>query len=242
MTLEFQNELGDFRTFTTKPRQKNVDIQPLKTGDTAPFFSLAGGSGDWRASIFNYPKSGSGQSVSLLDLVAEKPVVISFYCPCWGRYAGPYLDSLIRLNDALQQVGAELVVLSIESPKVLAKQGKNLDFLFAHDADQQVSRQFGVYNEDSPVWDRVSGISDEAFIPAVYVVGPDRQIEYHFLDENFDTPIDIDTIVSHVWALSPVDTDFIDKPVGRQNVYAQGFFALWLLGFLAAAGSQFINP
>ncbi|GAB3887413.1 peroxiredoxin family protein [Spirosoma agri] len=242
MTLEFQNELGDFRPFTTKPRKQNVDIQPLKTGDIAPFFSLSGGTGDWKASSFNFPKAGQGQSLSLLDLVADKPIVVSFYCPCWGRYAEPYLNSLIRLNDALQQVGIELVVLSIESPKALARQGKNLDFLFAHDADQQVSRQFGVYNEDSPVWDRVSGISDEAFIPAVYVIGPDRRIEYHFLDENFDTPIDIDAIVSHVWSLSPAYPEFVDKPVGHVNAYAQGFFALWLLGFLVAAGTQFINP
>lgn len=240
MTLEFQNELGDYRTIVSKPRKANADIQPLKTGDKAPFFSLSGGAGDWKASIFNYPKSGPSQSLSLLDLVAEKPVVISFYCPCWGRYASPYLDSLIRLNDALQQVGAELVVLSIESPKALAKQGRNLDFLFAHDANREVSRQFGVYNEDSPVWDRVSGISEEAFIPAVYVVGPDRQIEYHFLDENFDTPINIDEIVSHVWSLNETDPGYISKPIGQLNVYAQSFVALWILGFLASS-LPFIN-
>ncbi|UHG89960.1 peroxiredoxin family protein [Spirosoma oryzicola] len=242
MTLQFQNELGDFRTVITKPRQSNTDVQPLKTGDIAPFFSLSGGSGDWKASNFNYPKPGSGQSVSLLDLVAEKPVVVSFYCPCWGRYAGPYLESLIRLNDALQQIGVELVVLSIESPQALARQGKQLDFLFAHDADQQVSRQFGVYNEDSPVWDRVSGISDEAFIPAVYVIGSDRRIEYDFLDENFDTPIDIDEIIAQVWSLIPVELQLNDKPLSRLNTYAQRFVALWVLGFLAAAGTQFLNP
>lgn len=205
----------------------------------APFFSVAGGSGNWRASIFNYPTTG--QSLSLPELVSDKPVVVSFYCPCWGRYAKPYLDSLIQLNEALQQIGVELVVLSIESPKEFAKQGRQLEFLFAHDADKEVSRRFGVYNEDSLVWDRVSGISDEAFIPAVYVIGQSRRIDYHFLDENFETPIDIDTIVSHVWASIAADPELIPKSGSPLNVYAQCFFAVWVLGFLAAASAKLIH-
>ncbi|MFD2572045.1 peroxiredoxin family protein [Spirosoma soli] len=239
MTLEFENELGEIRSYVSKPRQTNRDISPLVTGDTSPFFNLTGGSGDWRASLFNYPSPGP--TVSLLDLVNTKPVVVSFYCPCWGRYASPYLDSLVKLNESLQELGVELVVLSNESPKALRRQGKDLNFLFAHDTDLQVSRQFGVYNEDSPVWDRVSGISDEAFIPALYVIDQDRRIVYHHLDENFDSPLDLEAIVDQVQSLRTVTPAFINEPEEALNPYSRSFFALWLLSMLAVAGSQLIN-
>jgi peroxiredoxin len=141
----------------------------------------------------------------------------------------------------LQQVDVELVVLSNESPRSLARQGKELNFLFAHDTNLEVSRQFGVYNEASPVWDRVSGISDEAFIPAVYVIDQNRQIAYHQIDENFDTAIDIGGIVDQVESLNLKElllAEEVEKPL---NPYSRSFFALWLLATLVAAGSQFIH-
>ncbi|GAB3551467.1 peroxiredoxin family protein [Spirosoma fluminis] len=239
MTLEFENELGEIRSIVTKPRQAHVSVSPLVTGDTAPFLNLTGGSGDWRSSLFNYPTPGP--AVSLLDLVNTKPVAVSFYCPCWGRYAGPYLESLNKLNESLQELGVELVVLSNESPKALRRQGKDLNFLFAHDTDLQVSRQFGVYNEDSPVWDRVSGISDEAFIPALYIIDQDRRITYHHLDENFDTPFDLETVVEQVESLSLETPAFIKEPEESLNPYSRSFFALWALTMLAIAGLQLIN-
>lgn len=233
MTLEFENELGEIRSLTSKPRLDAVALSPLKTGELAPFFSLAGSSGNWRTT-----NHLGASTLSLLDLIRTKPIVVSFYCPCWGRYAGPYLDTLIRLNEDLQRAGTELVVLSNESPKILARQGRTLNFLFAHDADLRVSRQFGVYNEDSPVWDRVSGISDEAFIPALYVIGTDRRIAYHTLDENFDMPIDSAAVLSTVYSLMAIDPELGSPAPVPLNAYSRGFFACWLLGLLAAAGAH----
>ncbi len=239
MTLEFKNELGEIRSLVTKPRQTDSYIKPLLTGDIAPFFNLSGTSGDWRASLFNYPVPGPSRS--LLDLVDSKPIVVSFYCPCWGRYAGPYLESLVRLNESLERIGIELVVLSNESPKRLGQQGKNLDFLFAHDTDLQVSRQFGVYNEDSPVWDRISGISDEAFIPALYVIDQNRRITYHYLDENFDAPFDTEEIDHQIQSQLSFRSTFAAESAEPLNVYSGSFFALWALGMLASIGAHFIH-
>jgi peroxiredoxin len=230
MTLEFTNELGDIRPVQVKPRHKSNAVSPLVTGDTAPFFSLSSTAGEWRSSLFNHAQPAT--SVSLLSLVTTKPVVISFYCPCWGAYAEPHLDALIRLNDELQKSGAELIVLSNESPKTLQRQGKVVDFLFAYDADWQVARQFGVYSEDNPVWDRVSGISDEAFVPALYVVGPDRQIIYHEIDENFDSPLNTDAVLEAVDSISASTPDLVDNV--PFNPYSLGFLGLWLAGLIAA--------
>ncbi|RYF52982.1 MAG: redoxin domain-containing protein [Cytophagaceae bacterium] len=202
MTLEFQNELGDIRSVSTQPRLKTVPVNPLKTGDLAPFFSLSGAPNDWRASVFGQKLSGG--ETSLLDLVHERPLVVSFYCPCWGRYARPYLESLIGLNQTLLAVDAELVVFSNESPSILARQLGSLDFRVAYDAESTVAQRFGVYSEDYPVWERVSGISEEAFTPALYIIGQDRRITYHFLDENFDRTLDSEAISSVIENLKPV--------------------------------------
>ncbi|ADB40785.1 peroxiredoxin family protein [Spirosoma linguale] len=202
MTLEFQNELGDIRSVTTLPRDKTVSVKPLLTGDMAPFFSLAGAPNDWRASVFGQklPKAAT----SILDLINVRPLVVSFYCPCWGRYARPYLESLVRLNQALLAVDAELVVFSNESPSILARQIGELDFRVAYDAESTVARRFGVYSEDHPVWERISGISEDAFTPALYVIGQDRRIAYHVLDENFDRSLDAESVVSAVYRLNQV--------------------------------------
>lgn len=200
MTLEFENELGDIRTVSTQERLRTIRMQPLVTGDLAPFFSLAGAPSDWRASVFGH--KNQEHTTSVLDLVSARPLVISFYCPCWGRYARPYLDSLVRLHQHLLVADAELVVFSNESPKVLARQMNGLDFRVAYDAESAVAQRFGVYSEDDPVWERVSGISDEAFTPALYVIGPDRRIAYHFLDENFDQPIDQNVVFNVIRELN----------------------------------------
>jgi peroxiredoxin len=196
MTLEFQNELGDIRSVTTQPRAKTVPVQPLLTGDLAPFFSLSGAPTNWRASVF--AQKSPEAATSILDLVNVRPLVVSFYCPCWGRYARPYLESLVRLNQELLAVDAELVVFSNESPSILARQVGGLDFRVAYDAESTVARRFGVFSEDYPLWERVSGISEEAFTPALYIIGQDRRIAYHFLDENFDRTLDSAPIVSVV--------------------------------------------
>lgn len=193
MTLEFENELGDIRTVTsTLNRPRTNRVKPLVTGDLAPFFSVAGAPGDWRASVFGQRLPDG--ATSLLDLVNTRPLVISFYCPCWGRYARPYLESLVRLHQTLLVAGAELVVFSNESPKVLMKQVQGIDFRLAYDAESLVAQRFGVYSEDNPVWERISGISEEAFTPALYVIGPDRRIAWHFLDDNFDQALDQEAI------------------------------------------------
>ncbi|SOD94859.1 redoxin domain-containing protein [Spirosoma fluviale] len=202
MTLEFQNELGDIRSITTQSRDKSVLVKPLLTGDTAPFFSLAGAPNNWRASDFG--QKLPEEATSILDLVNARPLVVSFYCPCWGRYARPYLESLVRLNQALLATDAELVVFSNESPSILSRQVGGLDFRVAYDAESTVARRFGVYSEDYPVWERISGISEEAFTPALYVIGQDRRIAYHFLDENFDRALDAESIVSVVHHLNQV--------------------------------------
>ena len=199
MMYEIENELEETQTIMLRDRELRTKVKPLVTGDKVPFFSLINAAADWQVSLTN--QGLPGFSTSLLELTENQPLVISFYCPCWGRYARPYLNSLINLNKGLQAVGATLVVFSNESPRSLVRQVGDLAFTVAHDASFTVAKRFGIYSEDDPIWDRISGISEEVFIPALYVVDASRTIAYHFLDENFDAGIDPAMVIDHVLAL-----------------------------------------
>ncbi|MGF7214796.1 peroxiredoxin [Spirosoma lacussanchae] len=201
MTLEFVNEHGEIRPLTVKERfsPRVSYVRPLQTGDTVPFFSVGGALQGWQAVTSD--RSAAGQTTSVLELVEQRPLVISFYCPCWGAYARPYLDALVALAGELRAAGADLVVFSNESSPSLARQIGPIDFTVVYDADFSVARTFGVYSEENPIWDRVSGISEEVFTPALYVVGADRRVSYHFLDEDFNGPFDRKAVIDAVLAL-----------------------------------------
>lgn len=199
MTLEFVNELGDIRPLTIKERSplRLTYVRPLQTGDVVPFFKVAGAMYDWQGTTL----TASEQAASVLELVQHRPLVISFYCPCWGTYARPYLDALVTLSTELRAVGADLIVFSNEPAQSLARQIGPIDFTVVYDADFSVARKFGVYSEDNPIWDRISGISEEVFTPALYVVGPDRRITYHVIDENFEGPFQQNDVLDATLAL-----------------------------------------
>jgi peroxiredoxin len=198
MTIEFEDVFGEVHSRVLKDRLPVVRTQPLLTGDKSPFFSLTNESYEQHGiSATHLP----GHTTSVLDLIREQPLVISFYCPCWGRYAKPYLEQLVALSGQLKFVGAELLVFSNEPRKSLLRQYPQLDFRVAYDTEFSVARQFGIYSEEDPIWDRISGISDDVFTPALYVIGPDRTIVHHFLDENFDQSFQPEAIINAVASL-----------------------------------------
>ncbi|MVM38421.1 redoxin domain-containing protein [Spirosoma sp. HMF3257] len=184
MTLEMVNELGEVRGVVVKDRQPIERAQPLHTGESVPFFSLVDTADYWLASLLTV--DSSHQTVSLPELLTRGPIVVSFYCPCWGGYARPFLTELTKMATEIRAKGGQMVVFTNENPKFLAKHTDLSAMLLAYDADKSVARRFGVYSETDPIWDRVSGISEEVFIPAVYVIDRFRKIQYHFLDENFE--------------------------------------------------------
>ncbi|GAB3989642.1 hypothetical protein GCM10028807_14990 [Spirosoma daeguense] len=184
MTLEMVNELGDIRGVVVKDRQPVERANPLVTGELAPFFTLINTLDSWQATLFT--NDFSDKSLYLPDLLEVGPVVVSFYCPCWGAYARPFLTALTELAIKLHEEGGQLVVFTNENPRLLARQTDISNMLMAHDAGNAVARRFGVYSETDPIWDRVSGISEDVYIPAIYVIDRFRKLQYHFLDENFE--------------------------------------------------------
>jgi peroxiredoxin len=193
MTLELVNEWGEISSVVVKDRRPIERVQPLLTNDKAPLFAIANASGYWTSPVTPADKHQHTQTLS--ELLRSGPVVVGFYCPCWGRYAGPFMESLTQLAGQVQQAGGQLVVFSNEHPRYLPKQALEAPMILVYDVEKTVAQQFGVYSELDPIWDRVSGISEEVYIPALYVVDQTGRIRHHFLDENFEglTPDNVST-------------------------------------------------
>ena len=208
MVYEIENELGDIRAVESRTYLRTNTVKPLVTGDLAPYFGLSQAPNHWIAQA--RPHTTPAIDLSIFDLLNERPLVVSFYCPCWGAYARPFLNGLIRLYPAIQQAGAELVVFSNESPRSVDPK-KKIEFLLTHDVDFQVAKTFGLYSEEDPIWDRISGISADVYTPGLYVVDTNRRIKYHFVDENFDQRPDEAALIHTIHSLQKKKTA---NPVG----------------------------
>ena len=199
MYYEIEDEVGNISTIQLKERISDEPDQVLKTGDFAPLFYLKTEEGFPVTSLTGF--SVSNDSRSLLELLSDKPLVLSFYCTCWGQYAPKHLAFLQEIAPQVEALGGQLLVLTNESPKHIERMLKKLDteLTIFHDKDHNVARSYGVYSETSPIWDRIAGISEEVFTPSLFVIGKDRRVTYTFVDENFDNAPNTKTLLKKVY-------------------------------------------
>lgn len=199
MYYEIEDELGNVSTLQLKQRVAEEQTNPPKEGDLAPLFYLRNEDGFPVTSLTN--ASPDSELRSILDLVKFKPLVLSFYCNCWGSYAPKHLEGIKALAPQVEALGGQLLILTNESQKEIERIGRKLDagVPIYHDKNYNVARSYGVYSETSPIWDRIAGISEEVFTPSLFVLGRDRRVGYAFIDENFDNVPDIKTILKAVY-------------------------------------------
>lgn len=64
----------------------------------------------------------------------------------------------------------------------------NIGFNLLADPEQKVAQSLGLYSNQYPVWDYVSGISEEVPLPATIVINTQEKVVYSAIDANFDKP------------------------------------------------------
>ncbi|MCE6990351.1 redoxin domain-containing protein [Dyadobacter sp. CY323] len=199
MYYEIEDESGNISTLNLKQKVTDESVEILKTGDLAPLFYLRNDDGFPVTSINGFSQSGDSRSV--IDLIHFKPLVLSFYCNCWGSYAPKHLAMIEKLAPQVEALGGQLLILTNESQKEIERIGRKLEteLPIYHDKNYNVARSYGVYSETSPIWDRIAGISEEVFTPSLFVIGQDRRIAYAFVDENFDHTPDVKSVLKEVY-------------------------------------------
>ncbi|MGF1485982.1 MAG: peroxiredoxin-like family protein [Prochloraceae cyanobacterium] len=167
----------------------------LKQGDNLPDFTLP---------------NAVGQNIKSRSLLAEGPIVISFYRGGWCPYCNLELHFLQKALPEIKRLGANLVAISPETPdNSLSTAEKNqLSFQVLSDLGNQVARKFGLVftlpEQLRPLYqgfgiDIVKYNGDRSFelpIPATYVVDRDGTIVRAFVDVDYTNRLDPEEIIA----------------------------------------------
>ncbi|RCR67868.1 redoxin domain-containing protein [Larkinella punicea] len=177
--------------------RKLTPISPLKTGQKAPLFGL-----HRQRAIGQYItwQTDYSKTVHLHDWLQTGPLVVAFYSAGWSGYGNRYLQKLTRLYAHIQENGGTLLVLSpdsLESLQTLVEQ-HDLPFTIAQDVDNQIAAKFGVYSTEDPVWNLIAGITEDVPYPALFVVAPNRQIQFSYADRNFTEIFPAGELLHHI--------------------------------------------
>lgn len=156
----------------------------LQVGDAAPDFVLP---------------DALGNAVTLADLRAQGPVVLSFYRGAWCPYCNLELQLLQQALPDIQALDATLVAISPQTPdnSLSLAEKHGLAFPVLSDAGNAVARRFGlvftVPESLRAVYDKL-GIdiaahngdgSFELPVPGTYVVGRDGTIAFAYANVDY---------------------------------------------------------
>jgi peroxiredoxin len=163
---------------------QHIDQHALKTGDKAPDFTLI---------------SAKGKTISLYQMLKEKPVILVFYRGGWCPYCNENLQAYqARLAD-IEKAGAKLIAISPQKPdKSWSTAEKNkLTFTVLSDSNNETSKAYHLLFTLPKALQKVYlsfGInlaetndtgSWQLPIPATYVIDKTGHIIAHHVDINY---------------------------------------------------------
>jgi len=158
---------------------------------------------------FSLPHS-DGKSISLVDLLQQGPVVVTFYRGSWCPYCNLQLRALqARLAD-IHTLGAQLVAISPQVPdgSLTKDEMQDLEFLVLSDQDAKVASQYGVawqvpefLSEHMRVDRKLdleainNGNGNVLPIPATFVIGQDGVVTWRYVDVDYRTRSEPEDII-----------------------------------------------
>lgn len=168
--------------------QKHVEAQEhlknaLGVGDTVPSFALPDANGD---------------TVSLADVLADGPVVLSFYRGSWCPFCNLELRAMQQELANAEAANVTLVAISPNTPDISSEFAKEIEVTFPvlSDVDNAVARQFNIVfeindglaelmKEQGRDLTEMNGSDKwELPIPATYVIDQAGVIQFAFVDTN----------------------------------------------------------
>ena len=167
----------------------------IAVGDTAPDFVLP---------------NATGKEVKLSDLLANGPVVLSFYRGQWCPYCNLELRALELALPDITAAGASLAAVSPQTPdNSLSTVEKNeLTFEVLSDVDNVVAKQYGlVFQVPEPLHpiyanfgiDIPAHNGDDSYqlpVPATYVIAPEGTVSHSFVNADYTKRLDPVDIVA----------------------------------------------
>jgi peroxiredoxin len=174
----------------------------IKIGQTAPGFELP---------------DAAGESISLDDLLAKGPVVLTFYRGSWCPYCNLQLRALQARLEDIYTLGATLVAISPQVPDGSMTQDEisAMDFVVLSDQDAKIALQYGIAWEvpefllEHMRVDRNlnleainNGNGNVLPIPATFVLDRNGIVTWRYVDVDYRTRSEPDDIIKALQKLS----------------------------------------
>jgi peroxiredoxin len=155
--------------------RSGIAASSLHEGALAPDFTL---------------RNVDGRPVTLSALLAERPVVLTFYRGAWCPYCNLQLRAYQAILPQIRELGATLVAVSPQTPdnSLTTAEQKGLTFPVLSDAGNQVARRYGLVFSLSETLRAVSADlpayngedSWELPMPGTFVIAPDGTVRLAF--------------------------------------------------------------
>jgi len=172
----------------------------LAVGAPAPDFSLP---------------DATGAMVTLSELLAEGPVVLSFYRGGWCPYCNIELRALQARLPEIAAAGGRLVAVSPQTPDNSLSTAEKLDLTFPvlSDVGNVVARSYGLVfalaDDLRPVYggwglDLPAANGDDSFelpLPATFVLGAEGTVAWRFADADYTKRAEPDEVIGALRAL-----------------------------------------
>lgn len=162
----------------------NTAKSALEEGDLAPFFLF--NSNNWVTTPIN--GLDTNNNVKLSDIY-EKPLLVFFYSGEWKGYATELLN---QINKARRETNTNILIVSPDSLTSL----QHLEITFGvdiysyQDKQNQLAEKFGIWSEDEPIWNKISGINRNVPLLSAFVVDQQGQIGFSYI-ERFEDELGI---------------------------------------------------
>jgi peroxiredoxin len=164
-------------------RKSGVVEKALKVGDRAPDFTLP---------------DATGKKVKLSELLAEGPVVLTWYRGGWCPYCNIALRGFHKSLPKIRAEKASLVAISPETPdnSMNTTEKNHLDFAVLSDRGNKAAHAYGVaYKVPGVIANQMKGRLDlakhngddsgELPLGATYVIDREGIIRYAFVDADY---------------------------------------------------------
>jgi peroxiredoxin len=167
-----------------KELEESGVAQGLHVGDPAPDFTLP---------------DATGKGISLSKLLADGPVILTFYRGGWCPYCNLELRAYQRALSEIKESGAQLIAISPQTPdaSLSTKEKDELEYLVLSDEGGKVAQQFDlVFKMQDYLIDlyKQSGMDipahngDETWElpkPATFVIDQQRNVIFAHVDSDY---------------------------------------------------------
>lgn len=146
----------------------------------------------------------SGASMSLSDIVAQKPTVFIFYRGGWCPFCSVQLGQLQAIEQELRDMGLQLVGISPDTPEHLMKSSSqhSLSYTLLSDSDMEAAKRFGIafqLDQGTVTQLKTHNLDIEAAsgkthhmlpVPAVFVVNKEGRITFSYVNPDYKVRLD----------------------------------------------------